>query len=303
MWSRSQSGEASNEPCPCFTCIPANTFFGGSSGNRKKAMVHVRLVLLLGLLSGCGLLSKDHAPLPLVLDSLNGQDAAHYDTRKEQGAITLTIDWHRENALGDVSHAYLVPDLPPIRRYLANYYTLARKEGERPPFLSDSFRVVYGPYLRTGTVNPTDESFQMQFAGLLPGEYIVLLETQKEAMPEGSLSQPPSVNTKHIAMFREKVHATTLLAVKGTQVVAPAPQGNRNAARVGATVPVSEARDTEVIVCNTQETLIWPVGTVLFITPRPALKPSTLDTMAGAVLLPVIVVGGIVDAFTPSKVR
>ncbi|MDR0466374.1 MAG: hypothetical protein LBH94_03345 [Deltaproteobacteria bacterium] len=231
-------------------------------------------MLISGLiLSGCA--SKTTSPAPSqavapIPQPVNIDEAAPYSPRaaktpRRLGALRILCrDIRFANTAQPV---YLLPDLPQIREYFANYYETYMETGVSDPRMPERFRALYAPYTRSAKAEMEQNPPLINFADLPAGGYIVFFAPNAE--------QPPQVETPQehektalgdMFLLRARLDGAKTLTLALGEADVPMLGDWAQRAR---TIIVKDAplppggKEEDAILLQSGDRLLWPEGAVL----------------------------------------
>jgi len=228
-------------------------------------------VLIAGLiLPGCASKRASAPPPPAgpIPSPVNPGEAAPYDRKnadeaRRLGALRIVCEDVRFARAA--RPAYLLPDLPQIREYFADYYRIFVDKGVSDTRISEQFRELYAPYARTADVQMEQKPPQVSFERLPAGSYIVFFAPQRERPAENA---PLDVFLLRVRLVAAK---TTTLTLSEMDIPLPGDRDQKARRLLAKDAPLPPGgKEEDAILLPSGERLLWPEGVVLRL---PVLPP------------------------------
>jgi hypothetical protein len=216
--------------------------------------------------SGSSAPLRPAAPIPLPVDA---DEAAPYnrskaDDLRRPGALRILCE--------DVRFAraarpvWLLPDLPQIREYFANYYGVSVDRGVSDTRISEHFRELYAPYARSAKAEMERNPPQISFDRLPAGSYIAFFAPQGEQPGQDATDSPPTNAPLDMFLLRVRLAEakTTTLTLSERDLPSPGDSGQRARRLLAKDAPLPpDAKEEDAILLQGGERLLWPEGAVL----------------------------------------
>ena len=270
------------------------------------------LVLIAGLiLPGCSSRQTPPpqpampVPLPVNPGAAAPYDRSNTDDARRPGALRILCEDIRfAKAARPV---YLLPDLPQIREYFANYYGVFIDKGVSDARPSEHFRELYARYTRSAKADMGYSPPRISFDRIPAGSWIVFFAPRKD-QPAQDATDPQATedpnDPQDMFMLRVRLAAAKTTTLTLGEMDAPRPgdthQRSRRLLAKDAPLP-PDAGEADAILLQNGERLVWPEGEVLRLPMLPASSqqkksdPTFLEVLGGlAVGVLVLAVGAFV---------